>query len=306
MSPIVVFIYKRPIPTKLMVDALLHCIECSQSELYVFADGPRDVSEHAAITQTRRLFDNIDQRFLRVHRHYATSNQGLAHAVIDGVSLVLSRHDSVIVLEDDLVVAPDFLTFMNQSLRAYHDRNDIWSISGYTPPLSTTCPHDVFLTPRAQSWGWATWRDRWQQTDWDASGYDSLSHRQRRDFDRGGNDLYRTLDMERHHKIDSWAIRWAYAAWQHHAWTVNPRGSKVQNIGLQAVATHPGWHDSRHQVELCLDTLYPDPDVQPNEELIRAFKAHHDLGLVSKLGYFMRRYSLGYTTLKRLMNAIHS
>ena len=114
--------------------------------------------------------------------------------------------------------------------------------------------------------------------------------------------MTRTLDMERHGKIESWAIRWCYAAFLQGAWCVNPRESKVQNIGFEQTGSHQGWHDARHCVNLSGKNIIIDPDVQPDEEICKAFKTHHDLGLVSKVGYFMRRHDLGYKTVKKILN----
>lgn len=306
MSPICLFVYKRYDTTKLMLESLLACPECADSELYVFMDEARNDSEADDVEKVRALFDNL-QGFKTIHPYPARMNKGMARSVIDGVTTVLEKHESIIVLEDDLVVAPDFLTFMNAALEAYRDRSDIWSISGYTPTLKEIEQYDkngVFLVPRAQCWGWATWSDRWELVDWEVSDFNFLARnkKRRKSFDMGGNDLFRTLEMERRERIESWAVRWAYAASKQKMWTVNPMLSKVQNIGLKSSTSHVGWHDERHNVELLGDKTIIDPNVQPNEKLVQAFKKHHDLGLISKIGYFMRLHNLGYDFIKKILH----
>lgn len=304
MSPICLFVYKRYDTTKLMLESLLACPECADSELYVFMDEARNDSEADDVEKVRALFDNL-QGFKVIHPYPARMNKGMARSVIDGVTTVLEKHESIIVLEDDLVVAPDFLTFMNAALEAYRDRNDIWSISGYTPTLKEIEQYDkdgVFLVPRAQCWGWATWSDRWETVDWEVSDFNYLARnkKRRKAFDMGGNDLFRTLEMEHRERIESWAVRWAYAASKQKMWTVNPMLSKVQNIGLKSSTSHVGWHDERHNVELLGDKTIINPNVQPDEKLVQAFKKHHDLGIISKIGYFMRLHNLGYDFIKKI------
>ncbi len=306
MSPICLFVYKRYDTTKLMLESLLACPECADSELYVFMDEARNDSEADDVEKVRALFDNL-QGFKTIHPYPARMNKGMARSVIDGVTTVLEKHESIIVLEDDLVVAPDFLTFMNAALEAYRDRSDIWSISGYTPNLKEIEQYDknsVFLVPRAQCWGWATWSDRWETVDWEVSDFNYLARnkKRRKAFDMGGNDLFRTLEMEHRERIESWAVRWAYAASKQKMWTVNPMLSKVQNIGLKSSTSHVGWHDERHNVELLGDKTIIDPNVQPDEKLVQAFKKHHDLGIISKIGYFMRLHNLGYDFVKSLFH----
>lgn len=306
MSPICLFVYKRYDTTKLMLESLLACPECADSELYVFMDEARNDSEADDVEKVRALFDNL-QGFKTIHPYPARMNKGMARSVIDGVTTVLEKHESIIVLEDDLVVAPDFLTFMNAALEAYRDRSDIWSISGYTPNLKEIEQYDknsVFLVPRAQCWGWATWSDRWETVDWEVSDFNYLARnkKRRKAFDMGGNDLFRTLEMEHRERIESWAVRWAYAASKQKMWTVNPMLSKVQNIGLKSSTSHVGWHDERHNVELLGNKTIIDPNVQPDEKLVQAFKKHHDLGIISKIGYFMRLHNLGYDFIKKILH----
>lgn len=304
MSPICLFVYKRYETTKLMLESLLACPECKDSELYVFMDEARNDDEAKAVERVRRLFDNL-QGFKKVNLFPARMNKGMANSVIDGVTKVLQEHDDIIVLEDDLVVSPDFLQFMNAALKTYKDRSDIWSISGYTPRLQELegdGRNGVFVVPRAQCWGWATWRDRWETVDWEVSDFSRLAQSKelRKEFDKGGNDLFRTLEMERRERIESWAVRWAYAAAKQSRWTVNPMQSKVQNIGLKSSESHVGWHDERHNVELHGNATVIDPDVRADEALINAFKKHHDLSIISKIGYFMRLHNLGYDFVKGL------
>ena len=306
MSPICLFVYKRYDTTKLMLESLLACPECADSELYVFMDEARNDSEADDVEKVRALFDNL-QGFKTIHPYPARMNKGMARSVIDGVTTVLQQHESIIVLEDDLVVAPDFLTFMNAALEAYRDRNDIWSISGYTPNLKEIEHYDkngVFLVPRAQCWGWATWSDRWETVDWEVSDFNYLARnkKRRKAFDMGGNDLFRTLEMEHREHIESWAVRWAYAASKQKMWTVNPMLSKVQNIGLKSSTSHVGWHDERHNVELLGNKTIIDSNVQPDDKLVQAFKKHHDLGIISKIGYFMRLHNLGYDFVKSIFH----
>ena len=289
-----------------MLKSLLACPECAESELYVFMDEARNDTEAKQVEAVRALFDHIDG-FRVVLPYPARMNKGMARSVIDGVTEVLKHHESVIVLEDDLVVSPDFLSFMNKALEVYKEREEIWSISGYTPKLQALegrNPNGVFLVPRAQCWGWATWADRWETVDWEVSDYKRLVKNKsaRKTFDRGGNDLFRTLEMERNERIESWAVRWAYAASRQNRWTVNPNQSKVQNIGLKSSQSHVGWHDERHMVELYGNTTDIDPNVQVDEALVKAFKDHHDLGLISKIGYFMRLHNLGYDFIKGLFH----
>ncbi|MCF0212079.1 MAG: glycosyltransferase [Bacteroidales bacterium] len=304
MSPIVIFVYNRPDETRRLLHSLLLCPEAEGSELFVFSDGAKREADKPRVEQVRQLFASL-QGFQRVTLKAQEHNIGLSRSIIGGVSEVLQRYGQCIVLEDDLIVAPDFLTFMNSALDLYRDRHDIFSLSGYTPniPIPDNYQEDVFLVPRPQTWGWATWSDRWATVDWSASEASMLRQRRhRKSFDKGGNDLSRTMAIWQKGHLDVWGIRWVFACWRQGKWTLNPVGSKVSNDGLFEKATHAGWHDDRHRVSLCLRPLKLSAQVQPNEAICAAFKRHHDLGLVSKIGYFLREHNLGYKQIKRLLH----
>lgn len=302
-APICIFVFNRPQATLNLLDSLSCNAEAQHSELYIFSDAARNEREYPKVDEVRQIIRN-ESRFKTIYIEESPQNKGLASSIIEGVTSVLQKHESVIVLEDDLEVASNFLTFMNDALHSYKDRSDIWSISGYTPTISIPPDYldEVFLVPRAQSWGWATWSNRWHKVDWEVKQFNILKDKhQRALFNQGGNDLYRTLDMQQHGKIESWAIRFVFAGFFNHAYTVNPIYSKVRNQAAGSTTNHQGWNDQRHQVELSSHPINLNPTIQPNASLISAFKQHHDLGLISSIGYFMRRHGIGYHFIKNLL-----
>lgn len=70
--------------------------------------------------------------FKEVHYKFALQNKGLGNSVIKGVTEVINRYGKAIVLEDDLILAPNFLFFMNQGLDKYKEETSVFSICGYS------------------------------------------------------------------------------------------------------------------------------------------------------------------------------
>ena len=85
---------------------------------------------------------------------------GLAKSIIDGVGKVLDLHEKIIVLEDDLVTSPYFISFMNEALIMYKDEPKVASIHGYIYPIEGL--PDSFFIKGADCWGWATWQEKWK------------------------------------------------------------------------------------------------------------------------------------------------
>jgi hypothetical protein len=129
-------------------------------------------------------------------------------------------------------------------LNIYRASPQVFTVSGYNYPnellrIPNSYSYDAFFVMRHMCWGWATWRDRWQQADWQLDNYESLRMDEswRRSFREDGVDLPGMLDEQMHGQIDSWAIRWTYAHFAHHAVCLVPVHSFV-NIGVDGSGVH--------------------------------------------------------------------
>lgn len=250
MTPIVLFVYNRPWHTQQTVEALRRCELAAESDLYIFADGPKNNAteeQKAKIHEVRKYIHTIDG-FHSVRIKESETNKGLANSVISGVSKVIEKHGKVIIVEDDIVPHPFFLRFINEALVFYHNDKRIFSIGGfnYGIPLPPEYNKDVYIVHRAESWGWGTWADRWKDVDWDINDAQSFfdSRRKQKRFNRGGDDMSGMLRAQLEGKIDSWAIRWDYHLYKHNAYCLRPVKTLVSNIGCDGSGIHSGTTDT--------------------------------------------------------------
>lgn len=223
-----------------------------ESDLHIFSDGPKPGAE-AKVEAVRAFIREIDG-FKSVTIQLSDTNRGLASSVIAGVSQVLDRFGKVIVLEDDIVTSTNFLAFMNNALDFYTAEPRVFAISGYAYPMKSlrNREYDNSFGYRSYSWGWATWKNRWELVDWNVSDYAVFvaDKRNRRLFNQGGSDLWAMLQKQHQGKIDSWMIRWVYAQHKHHLLDVFPKISKTANIGFGTEATHTDCSDRRYRTHL--------------------------------------------------------
>ncbi|GAB3739653.1 glycosyltransferase [Spirosoma lituiforme] len=265
LAPIALFAYKRPKELAEVVEALIQNYEAINSEIYLFCDGPRDSIDEVKVNEVRKVLDGI-QGFKKVHKIYSINNQGLATSIINGVSSILERYPSVIVLEDDLVTTPNFLLYMNQCLREYENTKNIFSISGYTLPIEKPeyYKYDTYVFPRTGSWGWATWKDRWIMADWCVSDYREFknSKNAKREFNLGGSDRVRMLRRQQNGEINSWAIRWCYSQYKAKSYTIYPTESKIKNIGFSKDSTNTNVYNRYKTFMDCgIKKIFNLPDV---------------------------------------------
>jgi len=213
LAPIVLFTYNRPIHTQNVLDSLALCDEAKDSILYIFCDGAKENTDEIGLNKIQevRKIVNSENRFKQVIVTIQEKNKGLANSIIDGINKVIYEHSKVIVLEDDLVFSPYFLNYMNDSLNRYENDKRVGEIGGCNFFANGPKFPKTFFTNMPDTWGWATWKDRWQHFNSDAIFlYKEL---EKKDLMYKFN-AYGSYNMEGmlkdqiFGKVDSWAIRW--------------------------------------------------------------------------------------------------
>lgn len=291
-APICLFTYNRLKETKLTIEALQKNHLAVNSDLFIFSDGSKNTLDDERVRAVRNFLDAIDG-FKSVTIFHANTNKGLSESIINGVSHILNTHDTVIVLEDDLITAPNFLDFMNQGLTFYAKTNQIFSISGYTMNLPSlkNYPKDFYLGHRASSWGWGIWRDRWDKIDWSISDYNSfkLNIKTQLKFMRGGSDMPSMLRKQINGKLDSWAIRVGYHQFKYNLLTIFPTTSKLKSIGFG--------DDATHTKNIARFKTFLDSGIK------KEFKFENDIVIDKNL---IREFRLKFSFLSRLTNKLKS
>jgi len=243
-SSIVLFVYNRPSHTKQTVDALKANDGATDSDLFIYSDGP-GTHEHAeAVREVRTYIRNISG-FKSVSVYEREQNWGLSRSIISGVSEMLNRFERIIVLEDDLVTSPYFLRFMNDALERYEQDDRVISIHGYMYPVRKELPQTFFIRDTG-CWGWATWKRGWKCFNHDGRSLinEIRGRRLSYAFDLDGS--YGFTEMLQRQVCgmnDSWAIRWQASAFLADKLTLFPGVSLVNNIGHDDSGTHSSSSD---------------------------------------------------------------
>lgn len=276
LAPIILFVYNRPEHTKKTVDAIKLNEFASESLLFIFADGSKNENDKKSVDEVRNYILTISG-FKEIKITLKEKNLGLADSVISGVTEVIDKFGKAIVLEDDIVTSKYFLKFMNEALDFYQSDDKIFSISGYNFPIKIPkCyQYKIYISPRPSSWGWATWKDRWEKVDWRISDYDHFIHNKKeiKKFNLGGDDLTRMLRRQMSGIINSWAIRWTYAHYQGNGYCLFPVKSLAKNIGADSSGVHTK-KTNKYSVDV-YDKEYQDYLLdypQIDEELLKNFQ----------------------------------
>lgn len=245
-APIVLFVYNRPAHTRRTLDALAGAELADRSILYVYCDGPKrgaTVEDLDKIAETRDLVKSRNWCG-EVHIIESEVNKGLAGSIVGGVTEVINRHERVIVLEDDIVMEPGFLRFMNKALTLYEDVVQVMQVSGGIYDAALPSGTDCCFLRVMYCHGWATWKRAWAHYNGDVLehlAYFDFDQQRRRDFDIDGSAYFlRQLRRNLTGEIDTWAVRW-YASWlRAGGLALFPGNSLVTNIGFDGSGVHCG------------------------------------------------------------------
>jgi hypothetical protein len=293
-AAVVLFVYRRPEHTQRTLASLARCWGASETDLWVFSDGPRTEADRDFVDAVRKVVHSASG-FRSVQVSEAAANRGLAASVIDGVGQVLARSGACIVVEDDLDLAPGFLEFLNGALEHYAEVPEVFSLSGYAPPVRRVRvepQNSVWFAPRPCSWGWATWKDRWDRVDWSVTDrkvfFEDAEARRR--LESGGRDLAYFLRLQLRGDLDSWAVRMAWSQSRVGGLTLYPARSFVANHGLDGSGTHS--RDEGDQgidlAQAALPLAWPSPYLA-DQATLRRFRRHYEGSWSERWGHRWRK-----------------
>lgn len=254
LAPIVLFTYNRLWHTQMTVQYLQKNILSEQSDLIIFSDAGKNEKDNEDVQKVREYLRSITG-FKSVEIRENKINKGLAESVIDGVSSVVEKYGSIIVLEDDLLTSPYFLTFMNEALEMYKNDDIVCNVQGHTHILFS---ETSYLIDHADSWGWGTWQRAWNLFEPDGKKLlqqikaNNLSNQ----FDLDGSYPYvKMLQKQIDGENNSWAIRWKASLFINNRLAINAGHQLVSNIGFDGSGTHCGKINIYPSLPLCEEQL---------------------------------------------------
>lgn len=254
-APIALFTYNRPDHTQQAVESLLTNAEAKYSDLYIFSDGPKNDKAVEGVKANREYIrslkaanDDVNSpslnregrggSFRSVTIIEREKNWGLANSLIAGITEVVNKYGKVIVVEDDLILSPYFLQFMNDALEKYKDEDRVGTITAYVPPIKEQLPETFFLM-YFMCWGWATWKRAWDLLEKDPKPLLRGLRFKKTKFDVGGGvGNYGNLYCQKVGLVDSWYVRYYASLFLKGKLSFYPGHALAANNGLDGTGTH--------------------------------------------------------------------
>jgi hypothetical protein len=237
-SALLITAYNRPE----LLEALLVSLQEYRGPIYVSLDYPKNFDVQGEVYEKILL---ICQKYSKTVSNFQTfqSNQGCFMGVTQAITWAFKKEERLIILEDDIHVTSSFLDFANLSLKKFKDDKFIGSISGLNLVPSVHQSNEgasTRLSVFTASWGWGTWKDRWEDYLLDLDSFPELDWEWPVGQWSRSERIYWKIIFKgvAHGKVDSWAYRWMYSNWKRHRWTLTPNENLTLNLGFGLDATH--------------------------------------------------------------------
>lgn len=278
-APIALFTYSRADHTQAAVESLLKNEEARNSDLYIFSDGPKTEAKTDAVAENRRYIHTISG-FKSIHIVEREKNWGLANSLIAGITEIVNQYGRVIVVEDDLILSPYFLQFMNEALDRYADDDRVSAVSAFLNPIKEKAPDTFFLRYFA-CWGWATWKRAWDLLNPDANDLLRKLRWRVKDFNIGNtSDFYGMLYCQKLGLVDSWAIRYYASSYLADKLVLFPGHTLTVQNGIDGTGTHSGDGDTTYSGMRVADKpiMVKSIPVEENRQMFKAFGQFYSHG----------------------------
>ncbi len=287
-APICLFAFNRPDHTARTLRALAASPLAERTVLTAYLDGARTQDEEQQVAETRKVIE-AQTGFASVTLNAREENAGLARSIQDGVTATMQAYGKAIVVEDDVVTSPAFLSYMNLALDRYKDEPRVWHIAGYNEDIAENRNlRGAALWRFMSCWGWGSWADRWSNFRRDpAVLIDQFLDEDIRRFNLdGAHDFWSQVLGNERGELKTWAVFWYATIFQNEGLCLSPHFSYAKNIGFDGSGSHGVVNDSYLRESLNLDPEPPFPDIIVEDaDALARLKAYYTRrpGLTEKL-----------------------
>jgi hypothetical protein len=236
-----VFCYSRANKLKQCINALLKNHECKELDIVFFSDGFKGEHDKNGVLETRDYINSITG-FKSVIKHFRDRNFSTGPNFQEGLAFLSNSYDEFIIVEDDLIVSPNYIKFLMDGLAFYRNRKSVFCITAYVYPIKINhYSYDTIVYKRFCSYGWAGWADRFENVIWDQRELKNLMDNSpgfNKRLNAEGYDLGRMIRKQLTGKISTWDVQLQVHVAENRLKVIYPVLSKVNNIGFDEESTN--------------------------------------------------------------------
>lgn len=239
LAPVLLITFNRPEKTARVIQQIR---EAKLSILYVSADGPRNEKERVRCMEVRDLVKNSIDWPCEIHYRFLEKNLGCKEAVSSAIGWFFDHEEAGMILEDDCVPSISFFRFCTEMLRLYSANSKVYHIAGSNKQNQQKWGNGSYYFSHFPSiWGWATWKDRWEQYDINLNDFDPKEMTRYNHFLHSSDQQFfykKTWGDVKVGKVDTWDHQWTHLVFYRRGISIVPNTNLITNIGFDQEATH--------------------------------------------------------------------
>jgi hypothetical protein len=157
-APIIVTVYDRPHHFRACIESLKSNPEAACTELFISSDGPSCDGSRERVEKVRTYIKGITG--FRKVTLFASKENTHREVVNQTKDAVWAENERYIFIEDDNIVSPWFLNFINAGLDTFAENQDVLAVCGYNYPGFPFEKSEAVALRCFAAWGYGIWRDR--------------------------------------------------------------------------------------------------------------------------------------------------
>lgn len=238
--PVLISVYTRLRHLQNCIESLANNDLAKETDLFIVSDAPKFPYHQEAVERVRDYIRTV-KGFKSVHLFAWDENKGSSESIRTARMAIFEKFDAQIFMEDDNILSPLYLSFMNEAMHKYKDDAIVFGICGFNfdVPKPESYPYDVYFMNAISANGWGYWKDKYLQffSNYELPDFKSKSFKvYKKQLEKPANNLRRMAKM---------GFIWGDTQVTHYLYEKKmvclfPCISLVQNTGWDGTGEHCG------------------------------------------------------------------
>lgn len=288
--PVLITVYDRLVHFKKCIESLQQNAICKNTIIYIASDAAKDSSRSEKIQSVRNYIKTITG-FKDVILLDWKENKGQLRSMKDARDLIFQKYDGYIFLEDDNIVSPYFLDYMNHNLNYWKEDSRILYVCGYMYPVNFASKYDSVFLKEFNAWGVGYWKNKFTDVYSFDSDFFFKNSETLKLMKKFSNTSYYILMSDLFYKKYYGDGRCAFNLIYKDAFAIFPRKSLVKNIGQDGSGLHSGTNKYLQKVELDKSFVpfnYPQ-ELSPEQKIQSIITKYRRYGMLKRFRIHLGR-----------------
>lgn len=160
--PVLISVYTRLKHLQNCIESLSENELARETDLFVVSDAAKFPQHKESVDRVREYIRSV-KGFKSVNLFAWEKTKGSAESVRSARMLVFEKYDAQIFMEDDNIVSPLFLEFLNDSLNKYKSDPFVFGVCGFNFDIQKPDDYhyDAYFMDAISANGWGYWKDKY-------------------------------------------------------------------------------------------------------------------------------------------------